>query len=181
MLVDQQSRTTLDGLLAAGEVSSTGLHGSNRLASNSLLEALVYGAQAGRTASKVATRTSDDFHALPLENPLLKKSFIDAIDIADVRNSLRATMQRLCGVVRTEAGLQEALQYIGNWSNLLFTRQFDSLEAWETKNMLVVARLVVEGALQRNETRGSHNRSDCEPFDPEEPALHSLFVNGDLL
>ena len=179
VLVDQQSRTTLDGLLAAGEVSSTGLHGSNRLASNSLLEALVYGAQAGRTASKVATRMSDDFHALPLENPLLKKSFIDAIDIADVRNSLRATMQRLCGVVRTEAGLQEALQYIGNWSNLLFTRQFDSLEAWETKNMLVVARLVVEGALQRNETRGSHNRSDCEPFAPKEPALHSLFVNGD--
>ena len=110
---------------------------------------------------------------------LLVYTFIDAIDIADVRNSLRATMQRLCGVVRTEAGLQEALQYIGNWSNLLFTRQFDSLEAWETKNMLVVARLVVEGALQRNETRGSHNRSDCEPFDPEEPALHSLFVNDD--
>ncbi|MBR4752710.1 MAG: L-aspartate oxidase [Thermoguttaceae bacterium] len=177
VLVDRNSRTTIKGLWAAGEASSTGLHGANRLASNSLLEALVYGEQAGRLAGEIATQTTDEYHALPLENPPLANAGIDAVDVADVRNSLKATMQRLCGVVRTEAGLKEALNNIEAWSKLLFNKQFASVEAWETQNMLVVARLVVEGALQRNETRGSHNRSDCAPFDPDAPAVHSLFVN----
>ena len=66
--VDLEGRTTLPGLWAAGEVTSSGLHGANRLASNSLLESLVYGAHAGAGASQAARQTDDDFHALPLEN-----------------------------------------------------------------------------------------------------------------
>ena len=66
--VDLVGRTTLPGLWAAGEVTSSGLHGANRLASNSLLESIVYGAHAGREASRAALAMSDDFRALPLEN-----------------------------------------------------------------------------------------------------------------
>ena len=179
VLVDVHGRTTLKGLWAAGEASSTGLHGANRLASNSLLEALVYGEQTGRLAGEIAVQTSDEYHALPLENKPHPNGTTDALDVADVRNSLKATMQRLCGVVRSEVGLKEALQNIRNWSKVLFNKQFTTVEAWETQNMLVVSRLIVEGALARNETRGSHNRSDCQPFDPNEPAAHSLFVNSD--
>ena len=86
-------------------------------------------------------------------------------------------MQRQCGVVRDEEGLQDALRNIENWSKILFARQFSTVEAWETQNMLVVARLVVTGALERRETRGSHNRRDCQPFDPADPAVHSIFLN----
>ena len=66
--VDHEGRTSIDRLWAAGEVTSSGLHGANRLASNSLLEGLVYGAHAGRGASAAALRQNDTYQAIPLEN-----------------------------------------------------------------------------------------------------------------
>lgn len=176
VLVDEHGRTSIKGLWAAGEVSSTGLHGANRLASNSLLEALVYGEQAGRLAGEIAGQTTDEYRALPLENPPISSAMENVVDVADVRNSLRAAMQRQCGVVRCETGLNEALRSIEHWSKILFSKQFNTVEAWETQNMLTTAKLIVLGALERRETRGSHNRSDYGPFDPNEPAVHSLFV-----
>ncbi len=177
--VDYNGQTSVKNLWAAGEVSSTGLHGANRLASNSLLEAVVYGEQTGKFASQFALSEPDEYRALPLENRPLSSSTISeaALDLADVRNSLKSVMQRQCGVVRDEDGLRDALRNIENWSKILFSRQFTTAEAWETQNMLVVARLVVTGALERRETRGAHNRSDCEPFNPNETAFHSIFVN----
>ncbi len=178
VLVDAKSHTTLRGLWAAGEVSSTGLHGANRLASNSLLEALVYGEQAGRLAGEIAMQTTDEYHALPLENKPTASSNVDIVDVSDVRNSLQSTMQRLCGVVRSDAGLTEAIQNIEAWSKMLLTKQFNTVAGWETQNMLQVARLICEGALARKETRGGHNRSDYGPFDPNIPAVHSIFINS---
>ncbi|MBR2050122.1 MAG: FAD-binding protein, partial [Rikenellaceae bacterium] len=71
VLTDRNGRTTLKGLWAAGEVASVGLHGANRLASNSLLEALAYGETTGRLAGEIALQTTDEYRALPLENPPL--------------------------------------------------------------------------------------------------------------
>ena len=181
ILVDANGRSTLRGLWAAGEVASTGLHGANRLASNSLLEALVYGEQAGRLASEIALSEPDEYRALPLENrPKSSSQRSEAeLDVADVRASLKSVMQRLCGVVRSEFGLKEALEGLEHWAKILNDKQFTTVEAWEAQNMLLVARLVVEGALARRETRGGHNRSDYPDFDPNVPALHSLFINAD--
>ncbi|MCF0234475.1 MAG: FAD-binding protein, partial [Thermoguttaceae bacterium] len=176
--VDRNGRTSIKGLWAAGEVASTGLHGANRLASNSLLEALVYGAKTGENASEIALQTTDEYRALPLENPPYRASASMPVDVADVCNSLKSVMWRNVGVVRDESGLRDALDNIKNWSKILFAKQFQDVEAWETQNMLVVARLVVEGALARRETRGSHNRSDCQDFDPGVQAKHSIFING---
>lgn len=179
ILVDRNGRTSLKGLWAAGEVASCGLHGANRLASNSLLEALVYGETTGRLAGEIALQTTDEYRALPLENPPYPSSgpgATTAVDVADVRNSLKSEMWRQVGVVRTETGLKEALENVKNWSKILFSKQFDDINAWETQNLLTVARLIVEGALARRETRGAHNRDDCDVFDPAIPAVHSLFV-----
>ncbi|MBQ9798672.1 MAG: L-aspartate oxidase [Thermoguttaceae bacterium] len=176
VLTDRNGRTTLKGLWAAGEVASVGLHGANRLASNSLLEALAYGETTGRLAGEIALQTTDEYRALPLENPPTATGSSAAIDVADVRNSLKSAMWRLVGVVRDEAGLSEAERYIDDWSKILFSKQFEDISAWETQNMLTVARMIVAGAKERRETRGAHNRSDCADFDPSVPAVHSLFV-----
>ncbi|MGD9635601.1 MAG: L-aspartate oxidase, partial [Pirellulales bacterium] len=84
--VDHEGHTTLDRLWAAGEVSSSGLHGANRLASNSLLEGLVYGAHAGRGASAAALKQPNTYEVIPLENkPIVPPS--EPLDLADIRNS----------------------------------------------------------------------------------------------
>ncbi|MCH8922063.1 MAG: L-aspartate oxidase, partial [Planctomycetes bacterium] len=91
--VDPQGQTALDGLWAAGEVTSSGLHGANRLASNSLLEGLVYGAHAGQGASEAAAGMSEDFQVLSLENPP-RQPHDEPLEIVDIRNSLGSLMWR---------------------------------------------------------------------------------------
>ncbi len=98
--VDLEGRTTVPGLWAAGEVTSSGLHGANRLASNSLLEGLVYGAHAGEGASRAAAEIEDDYRALPLENPAIEAEAGEPLDLADIRNSLKSLMWRSAGVRR---------------------------------------------------------------------------------
>ena len=173
VLIDAEGRTTLKGLWAAGEVSSSGLHGANRLASNSLLEAVVYGETVGRLAGEIASQTSDEYRALPIRNnPIPEQEGDAAVDLDDIRNALKSVMWRKVGVVRDEAGLSEALTSVRRWSKYVLSRQFRSQKGWELQNMLIVARLIIEGALRRRETRGSHNRRDY----PETPAAarHTL-------
>ena len=97
--VDASGRTTLPGLWAAGEVSASGLHGANRLASNSLLEGLVFGVRAGRQASAAAAAIDDNLTALPLSNVSVEQP-TEPLDLADIRNSLQSLMWRAAGVQR---------------------------------------------------------------------------------
>ncbi|MBR2694512.1 MAG: L-aspartate oxidase [Thermoguttaceae bacterium] len=173
VLIDAEGRTTLKGLWAAGEVSSSGLHGANRLASNSLLEAVVFGETVGRLAGEIASQTSDEYRALPIRNnPLPEPEGEGSVDLDDIRNALKSVMWRKVGVVRDETGLTEALASVKRWSKYVLSRQFRTQKGWELQNMLIVARLIIEGALRRRETRGSHNRSDY-PETPDE-ARHTL-------
>jgi L-aspartate oxidase len=135
---DEYGKTSLEGLFAAGECASTGVHGANRLASNSLLEAAVFGARAG-----AAAREAKDPHTEPLPA-------IAAPDLPeDAVATLRTAMSRDAGVVRDRAGLMRLLRLI------------DDLEAGHGRALpLVAARLVAAGALARNESRGGHYRSD---------------------
>jgi L-aspartate oxidase len=160
-------RSSLSGLWAVGEVSCTGLHGANRLASNSLLEAVVFGESAGRLASEAARTMPDDYRVIPINNqPLspmdssqmvLSTAFIDG---PDIRNALKSLLWRQAGVVRSEEGLRSALEDAMRWSSYVFTQQFQSTEGWELQNMLTVARLILQAALDRRETCGTHTRCD---------------------
>src|SRR5947208_697595 len=112
--VDLQGRTTLPGLWAAGEVTSSGLHGANRLASNSLLEGLVFGSRCGRGATEAAAKLPDTFVVPPLEYRRPRDK-AEPLDVADVTNSLRSLMVRRMGIVRDRAGLQEAERQVAFW------------------------------------------------------------------
>lgn len=172
--VDLEGRTTLPGLWAAGEVTSTGLHGANRLASNSLLEGLVYGAHAGAGASAAALEVPDTFQVLPLENPPAADS-LEQLDLADIRNSLKSLMWRACGVRRDFDHLTEATEDIDRWCRYVLPRQFSDPKGWELQNMLTVARLMIAAALQREESRGVHLRTDFPKTDDNYWRRHLSF------
>jgi L-aspartate oxidase len=169
--VDTEGRTSVPGLFAAGEVTASGLHGANRLASNSLLEGLVYGARAGGAASAdvLAAGLDDDFRVPPIMGagpPAIDAAPQDGLDLADIRNSLRALMWRQVGVERTHAALAEALETVEGWCRYVLPRPFADPQGWQLQNMLEVARLMIRAALVREETRGVHYRSDHpEPRD----------------
>jgi L-aspartate oxidase len=157
--VDAQGRTSLPNLWAAGEVSSSGLHGANRLASNSLLEGLVFGTACGREAAEAAARMSDRFQVSPLKARFEAEP--DAsLDVADITNSLRSLMVRKMGIVRDRAGLLEAERAVSFWCHYVLGREFDAQAGWELQNLLTIARLMIWAALQREESRGVHYRSD---------------------
>jgi L-aspartate oxidase len=176
--VDRQGRTNLPGLWAAGEVTSSGLHGANRLASNSLLEGLVYGAAAGAGASRSASEGTHDMRALPIRQSVT--SSIESFDIDDLRVSLKSMMGRLVGVERTAEGLQEAADTIRSYSAYVMNRQFEDEAGWELQNLLTTAAIMVSSALVRTESRGVHFRSDYPAPDDENWRRHlSVQINVD--
>jgi L-aspartate oxidase len=159
--VDEWGRTSLPGLWACGETSATGVHGANRLASNSLLEALVYGS---RAASAIASEEHEasSFRPAPYE-PVVSAQPAESQATSDLRNVMYANV----GLIRTEHGLREALTRICELDGS-FPRA-----ANELRNLLVVGRLIAEAALQRRESRGSHYRSDY-PLSDEALAKRSF-------
>jgi L-aspartate oxidase len=175
--VDLEGRTSLHNLWSAGEVSSTGLHGANRLASNSLLEALVYGAHAGRGASAIAAGQRDDFTASLVQNPRLE-AMAEPLHVSDIRNSLQSLMWRNMGIRRDAEGLAEAADSINHWCRYVLPRQFADPTGWELQNMLCVGRLMIEAAQQRQETRGSQSRIDFPHTDDARWHRHITFRRG---
>ncbi|MFN7737247.1 MAG: L-aspartate oxidase [Pirellula sp.] len=158
--VDSAARTSLPGLWAAGEVTSTGLHGANRLASNSLLEGLVYGSIAGRNASQSALkRSSTELRVLPIANPARTPTH-PPFDLADIRNSVRSVMWRNVGVQRRRERLEEALHEIRRYCSYVLAHDLETVEAWELQNILTVGLMMTQTALARTESRGVHLRTD---------------------
>ncbi len=173
--VDENGRTSLPRLWAAGEVTSSGLHGANRLASNSLLEGLVYGAKAGRCASQAALEQPDDFRLIPLYNAPVPASG-DELDLADIRNSLKSLMWRSAGVWRDESLLEDALRKTKQWSRYVLTRQLGDPSGWELQNLLLVAQAVITAARTRTESRGVHLRTDYPELDDSQWRRHVHLV-----
>ncbi|MDR3111258.1 MAG: L-aspartate oxidase [Planctomycetaceae bacterium] len=177
---DKNGRTSLPGLWAAGEVASTGLHGANRLASNSLLEALVFGAATGSLASQFAMLRKNQFDVSPISNPPITSDRpIEQLDLNDMRNALKSLMWRQVGVVRNGEQLADAAWNVEKWAKTVENCQFLSAEGWELQNMLTVAALIIKGAINREESRGAHEREDFP--NAKEVAEHTVLVNEQVL
>lgn len=165
---DLQARTSVSNLWAAGEVTSSGLHGSNRLASNSLLEGLIFGAAAGKGASEAALSQPDQFSASLLPDWETEKRSDTDLNSDDLKNSLASLMWRNVGITRSAESLQNAKEKVDFWSRYVVDREFKTLSGWELQNMLLVAQLMIASAIERRESRGVHYRSD---FPETEPAF----------
>ncbi len=161
---DLLGRTTVRRLYAAGEVACTGVHGANRLASNSLLEAVVFGARAGQSMC-----------SLP---PLQRHGALDGLAPlvpAITEHELRAIMWNACGILRNGAELSTAHKLFQ--SIALETRASHSRAGFELRNMHQIASLISLAALAREESRGAHYRTD---FPAKSPAFdkHSIVTRS---
>lgn len=164
--VDADGQTNLSGLLACGEVACTGLHGANRLASNSLVEALVCGARCGEVAGRRSTSGETSMNAGHIDWTV-ERSNRTELDLTDICNSLRSMMWRNVGIVRDGQHLGESIEIIDFWGQYVLDKEFFSdHRGWEVQNMLTVAWLIAELALRRTETRGVHYRQDFPDTDP---------------
>ncbi|MFW6723652.1 L-aspartate oxidase [Streptomyces sp. MAR4 CNY-716] len=169
VVTDLRGRTSVPGLYACGEVACTGVHGANRLASNSLLEGLVF---AERIAADVAAGpvpegpSTPEGKSPPLEIPLLP---------ADARLGIQRVMTAGAGVLRSAASLDEAAARLSAIRDTARPAPAaPCVETWEATNLLLVARVLVECARRRVETRGSHWREDHADRDDARWARHFL-------
>lgn len=167
--VDAVGRTSIAGLWACGEVATTGVHGANRLASNSLLEGLVYARQVADDVAAYGGSKAAYSGPVPSPLPALSKDLSD-VAVETMHATLRKTMTEHVGIARTKTGMESALATLAMLDKRLrgstggnegTEPSFDRLvRICELRNGLSVAQLVAMAALQREESRGAHYRDD---------------------
>lgn len=169
---DLEGATSIARLYAAGEVACTGVHGANRLASNSLLEAMVYGY---RAADHTLSHSS-----LPLPEaafvPPAVGSRPPVADSAELRDRVKKRMQYSVSIVRTTAELEEARADVLDVLDRMAGARPPGVEDWETWNIACVGLLVIESALMRHESRGLHYTLDYP--DPVESERHDTVLSA---
>jgi L-aspartate oxidase len=173
---DRDGRTSLPGLWACGEVAANGVHGANRLASNSLLEGLVFGRRVAESIVRDAPA-----EALPRQvTSEVTTSAQGDLDLADIRSSLRSAMWRNVGIERGGAKLADVLSMFEFWGRYGLDKVFDSPEGWEVQNLLTVGCLMTRAALERTESRGTHQRTDMPATDPSQAVHLDWSIDRDL-
>ena len=165
IVTDVYGQTELPGLYAAGEVAHTGMHGANRLASNSLLEGLVVGGRAGQAAAAHALGAGRSRATMP--EPI--------VHTAPKRRELQRSMSRDASVVRSAAGLQRLAQALAQAR----VRDVADRRGFEDVALALTARAVTAAALARNESRGCHHRAEYPGAVPEEARSIVVRLNDD--
>jgi len=159
IMTDDEGRSSLPGLWAVGECAATGIHGANRLASNSLLEAIVFG-------NRAANAVNTDDHPRRRAEHITAQPWLAMT--ADVSETLRHAMTKYCGVLRDAGGLNKLLDIIAELT-----------ERVGEANPLIAARFIVSGALAREESRGGHTRTDFP--NESNPPRSSYITYGQLV
>jgi succinate dehydrogenase / fumarate reductase flavoprotein subunit len=187
-VVVDENNTVFPGLYAAGECACGSVHGANRLGTNSLLDLVVFGKYAGLKAAEYANQA--EFETLPGDVESAARSQFDALrngsgkeNAFDLSTEMKKVMFDEVGIYRSEKGMQTAIQKIQEWkarykqvkvsdAGRIFNTEL--LNAWELGNMLDIAEVVAECALNRKESRGGHSREDFPNRDDQNWLKHTL-------
>jgi succinate dehydrogenase / fumarate reductase flavoprotein subunit len=187
-VVVDENNTVFPGLYAAGECACVSVHGANRLGTNSLLDLVVFGKYAGLKAAEYANQA--EFETLPGDVESAARSQFDALrngsgkeNAFDLSTEMKKVMFDEVGIYRSEKGMQTAIQKIQDWkarykqvkvsdAGRIFNTEL--LNAWELGNMLDIAEVVAECALNRKESRGGHSREDFPNRDDQNWLKHTL-------
>ena len=182
VVTDVNGKTTIDRLYACGEVACTGVHGANRLASNSLLEAVVFAHRAAIDAEgHIGSITRG---TPPAEYPMSERTEIaSAEEVQDMIRRLQSVMWRYVGIVRTTERLKKALGEIGSIrdrAQSLYLTCHLSAELLELRNLAQVAELIIVSGLSRHESRGLHYNLDFATVDDENWKRDTVFDRDSL-
>jgi L-aspartate oxidase len=187
---DEWGRTSMPGLFAAGETACTGVHGANRLASNSLLEGLVFGARAAEAMQLPAQPAplreaggwrmgadlpSDASTQVAADRDWSPGSGLPPSTLLEETDDVRTLMWRAAGLFRTRDGLADAVDQLDRCharSRHAMNRSTSSASEWKRFNLLTVARLIARAALRREESRGGHFREDFPARDDLHWQIH---------
>lgn len=168
VVTDLSGRTTVPGLYAVGEVARTGVHGANRLASNSLLEGAVFGARAALALDTDAPASWPTRTSVPVDRPDVPHPSAPSFS----RKALQHLMWNTAGLLRDGEGLAHATGILSAWSALRLPT--DSIRSLEDRNLLALARELVHAALARTESVGAHARSDVPAAAPTGAELREV-------
>jgi L-aspartate oxidase len=153
---DLKGRTNISGLYACGEAANTGVHGANRLASNSLLEGLVFG-----------RRSAEDINQVIKELQFMEPHFVNTskksgktADIVKIRSEIKTTMDAHAGIERNGPDMEKALSKINDIISNMEEAELESATAMETLNIAYIASLILKSAIARKNSCGSHYRTD---------------------
>ena len=169
---DVYGRTNIKGFFACGECACNGIHGANRLASNSLLEGLVFGRMIGVQAEDILNCTGRSISFEDVVNKTGRKA--NEIDkkaaIADMQNIMTENV----GIIRHEKGLKNALDKINAHGKIIEDMKNESIIDFELQNIQLLSRLIIESALERKESRGAHFRADFDKTNDESWKRHII-------
>ncbi|HOJ10286.1 MAG TPA: L-aspartate oxidase [Clostridiales bacterium] len=170
-------RTNIKGFYACGEAACNGIHGANRLASNSLLEGLVFGHKIGIEITDYIDEKEGKLpeYQVKYSTDRIKKDInIDtykdinkAIDKKTVKNDIKSIMTQYVGIIRNKEGLEIAKDKINRYRDLTANMRNTFIIDWEIQNMVLLSSMIINSALQREESRGAHYRSDFSHTDDE--------------
>ncbi len=171
---DTWGQTNLTNLYACGECTSTGVHGANRLASNSLLEGLVFGNRITQKIKKNNTYYSiEKLKELNLSYNFPREKYKE-YDLLKLKQELQKLMWNKVGIIRNPSDLKNVRQKISEWK-FIFKSELKTTEGFELANLIILADLVTNSALQREESRGAHYREDFPDRDDINWKKHIIY------
>jgi len=162
---DVSGKTNIKGFFACGEAACTGIHGANRLASNSLLEGLVF----GKIISKLSAEyfKEKDSRTVKFSMNYSSQCKVKNIDRKKIKEDIQSIMTDYVGIIRNEKELLIAKAQINNYLEVLTDMKNECIEDVEIQNIALLSKLVIESALERKESRGAHFRSDYKKTDDQ--------------
>lgn len=174
IMTDAYGKTEIDGFYACGEAACNGIHGANRLASNSLLEGLVFGRRiAVEVSNRVLRKTNHEVYN-PEQLKVIKMGREPLENVGELKTRLRKLMTSNVGIIRNEEKLQEAMEQVIEMKKQILGKVYTTMEQWEFVNMLTLSELVIKSALMRTESRGAHFRTDYPNTDDVNFRLNTI-------